>query len=68
MEDEKQPSKAAMRMRRHRQRQRNGIQVVPVKVNQDMVESLLITRQLTIDEAGDPYAIGAAIERLLKRI
>jgi len=65
MADEKSPN--AIRMRRYRQRQRDGVQVVTVEVNQDMIETLLITRQLDRDVAGDPQAISQAIKRLMKK-
>ena len=45
-----------------------GVQVVRLEVNQDMVETLLITRQLTREQAGDPQAIAAAVQRLMKKV
>ncbi len=59
---------AAARMKRYRQRQRNGVQVVRIEVDQDSVESLLITRRLKREDAGDPAAIAAAIEALMKTV
>ncbi len=61
------PSSVTIRVRRYRRRQRNGVQVVVVKVDQDSVENLLITRRLKREDAGDPAAIAAAIEALMKK-
>ena len=61
-------SAAARRMRRYRRRVNAGVQVVRLEVNQDMVETLLITRQLTREQAGDPQAIAAAVQRLMKKV
>ncbi len=59
---------AAIRMKRYRRRQRNGVQVVRIEVDQDSVESLLITQRLKREDAGNPAAIAAAIEALMKKL
>ena len=56
----------AERMRRYRERQKDGRQVVPVEVDQEMVEMLLANRVLKREDCGDPNAIGRAISALAK--
>lgn len=59
---------AAARMKRYRQRQRNGVQVVRIEVDQHSVESLLMTRRLKREDIGNSAAIAAAIEALMKTV
>lgn len=68
MAKNKPASDAAARMKLYRQRQRDGVQMVQVAVDQGMTETLLITKQLAREEAGDPQAVAAAIERLVKKV
>lgn len=51
----------AERARRYRRRQRDGIQVVPVEVDQVTVEALVRMGRLDRNSVGDPLAIGEAL-------
>ena len=56
-------SSDAQRSRRRRARQKAGIQVVDVEVDQDVVEALLAKKTLPRDACGDRDAIAQAIRR-----
>ncbi len=61
------PSPAAERQRRHRERRRAGIFVVPVQVTCEMVEALF--KRGDLDEAGarDLDSVGEAIAAAARR-
>ena len=54
-------SSGALRKRLWRNRQKCGIQIVAVEVDQEVVERLLMKRALKPDDAGDPKQIARAM-------
>ncbi len=54
------------RKRRYRKRQRQGIQVVPVEVDQEIVESLIAKRLLNPADCGDSDKVSVALEKLAR--
>tara|TARA_R110002111_G_scaffold61697_6_gene102459 strand:- start:579 stop:755 length:177 start_codon:yes stop_codon:yes gene_type:complete len=55
-------------MRRHRERQRKGIQVVPVEVDQEAVDNLVAVGLLNPKDVGDAQAASVAIMKAAKKI
>jgi len=59
---------AAERMRRSRERRRNGLRLVPVDVHDHEVAALVRLGFLSATEQGNPDAIGDALGRFLDGI
>lgn len=58
---------AAERMRRSRERHRDGYRTVLVDVEQDLAGRLVGLSLLAAEDAADPYAIGDAIGQFLEQ-
>ena len=56
----------AERQRRWRERQRRGVQVVAVEIDQETVERLLARRLIRVEELGNPKRISAALARMAR--
>ncbi len=61
------PTPAAERQRRHRDRQRAGIFVVPVQVTGEMVEALCRRGDLDEGDSSGPDQVGEAIAVAARR-
>ncbi len=61
------PSPAAERQRRHRDRRRAGIFVVPVQVTGEMVEALCRRGDVDEDDSSDLDQVGEAIAAAARR-
>ena len=53
----------AERQRRYRTRQKDGVQIVPVAVDQGVIEGLVASGNLDSEDAGDRAKIEAALLR-----
>src|SRR5262249_54230802 len=58
-------SRAAERMRRHRQRRRRGLRCVTIEVRRSEVDTLIARRLLAPEEWADRSALRKAIHRFL---
>jgi hypothetical protein len=58
-------SKGARRMRRCRERRRNGIRIIPIEVKDSGIDILAAKGYLRPEERNDPEAIKRALGRLL---
>lgn len=56
----------AERQRRWRQRRAAGVQVVPVHVDQEVIDRLLALRLVSLDDIGDAEQIAAALAHAVK--
>lgn len=61
--DQISPTSAAERQRRYRQRQRDGVQVVPVEVDHALVQKLIDSGWVSEAEAVDPERLADAVAR-----
>ena len=61
------PSSSAERQRRHRDRRRAGIFVVPVQVTGEMVEALCRRGDVDEDDSSDLDQVGEAIAAAARR-
>ncbi len=61
------PTPAAERQRRHRERRRAGIFVVPVQVTYEMVEALIKRGDLDEADARDVDSVGEVIAAAARR-
>ncbi len=61
------PTPAAERQRRHRERRRAGIFVLPVQVIRDMVEALCMRGDLDVSDDLDLDCVGEAIAAAARR-
>ena len=59
------PSRAAERMRLHRERRRRGLRSVTIEVRDSEVHTLVARRLLAPEEQGDRRALRRAIHKLL---
>jgi hypothetical protein len=59
------PSRAAERMRLHRERRRRGLRCVTIEVRRSEVDRLIERRLLAPEEQGDGRALRRAIHKLL---
>jgi hypothetical protein len=57
----------AQRMREYRARRKQGRMVVPIQMDENLLEVLLTTRELAPAKLEDRAAISAATESLLKK-
>jgi len=60
-------SAAAERMRRHRERRRDGLRCVVVEIRNTEIDSLIRKGMLKADARNDPYAIEMALYEFLER-
>jgi hypothetical protein len=60
-------SAAAERMRRHRERRRDGLRCVIVDISNTEIDSLIRKGMLKADARNNPYAIEMALYELLER-
>jgi hypothetical protein len=60
-------SPAAERMRRHRQRRRQGLRCILVQLRETEIDALLRYGLLTVETRNDPIAICNAFHRFLDR-
>jgi hypothetical protein len=58
-------SRAAERMRLHRERRRRGLRCVTIEVRRSEVDTLIARRLLAPEEQGDGRALRRAIHKLL---
>ena len=61
------PSLAAERMRRHRQRQRNGLRCLTIELRETEIETLIRKGLLKLETRNDQHAIVEAIYDHLDR-
>jgi hypothetical protein len=59
------PSAGAIRMRRSRERRRNGIRIIPIEVRDTGVEILARKGYLRQEERDNPEAIRRALRKIL---
>ncbi len=59
------PTAAAKRQRRHRERRRRGICMVPVELSEDHINVLTATGWLAPEDAADTHACAGAVRRIL---
>ena len=60
-------SAAAERMRRHRERRRDGLRCVVVEIRNTEIDSLIRKGMLKADARNDPYSIQMALYEFLER-
>jgi hypothetical protein len=61
-------SAAAERMRRHRQRQRDGLRCLMVELRETEIDALIGLKLLTADTRNDPEAVCDALYAFLDRM
>ncbi len=61
-------STAANRQKRYRERQRASVTIVPIPVDEIMVEQLIANGHLSPDEAENRQSIGKSIVKVLVRV
>jgi hypothetical protein len=60
-------SAAAERMRRHRERRREGLRCLTIELRETEIEALIRKGMLKADARNDPYAIEMALYEFLER-
>ena len=60
------PTPESERSRRYRERQRKGIQVVPVEVGHDLIERLIAAGHISAEDALDQGCLGEVIVRVTR--
>jgi hypothetical protein len=60
-------SAAAERMRRHRQRRRNGLRCLNVELRETEIDALIGLKLLTAERRNDPHAVREALYAHLDR-
>jgi hypothetical protein len=60
-------SPAAERMRRHRERRRDGLRCLTIELRETEIDALIRKGMLRADARNDPYAIEMALYEFLER-
>jgi hypothetical protein len=60
-------SSAAERMRRHRERRRDGLRCLTIELREQEIDALALSGFLKADARTDPYAIELALYEFLER-